>query len=106
MPYKAIVCSRSRVRSNFPFFFSDLKPANILLKKLKDTYEVKIADFGFARQGMEMAISVVGTPAYQAPEIFGKSNSQDVNKKADVYGYGVVSYFLFCNGISLLGKFT
>jgi len=52
---------------------------------------VKIADFGFARQGMDAAISVVGTPAYQAPEIFGKSNSQDVNKKADVYGYGVVS---------------
>lgn len=71
----------------------DLKPANILLTKVKNNnFSVKIGDFGFARRDSNESIrrSVVGTPAYIAPELFGRSVSWDVSKKTDVYSYGVI----------------
>jgi serine/threonine protein kinase len=50
----------------------DLKPANILIFGQEGTYRAKIADFGLARVGpfgVHERRSVVGTSAYQAPEV-------------------------------------
>jgi serine/threonine protein kinase len=54
---------------------------------------VKIADFGFARRdtGQSIEKSVLGTPAFLAPELFGEHHSKLVSRKSDVYSYGVVS---------------
>lgn len=72
----------------------DLKPANILLNKRKDPlpWQVKLADFGYARRDSKESLrkSVVGTPAYLAPELIGHTKSDDVGMPADVYSYGVI----------------
>jgi hypothetical protein len=71
----------------------DLKPANILLNRRKDLpWQVKLADFGYARRDSKESLrkSVVGTPAYLAPELIGHTKSDDVGTPSDVYSYGVI----------------
>jgi serine/threonine protein kinase len=86
---------------SFEMLHRDLKPANILLNKATNDnnggnpqrqYVVKIADFGYARRDTNDSVrkSVVGTPAYLAPELIGQTKSYEVSKATDVYSYGVV----------------
>lgn len=65
----------------------DIKPENILLQK--DLFP-KIADFGLARAVMpsQMAYTIVGTPAYMAPEIHDPRVPYDLS--ADVFSLGLV----------------
>jgi len=70
----------------------DLKPENVMID---DHGNVKIMDFGIARS-MEVATrltgSMVGTPAYMAPEqVTGKS----VDYRTDVYSVGLILYEIF-----------
>ncbi len=44
----------------------DLKPENILLDA---DYQVKVADFGFAKKETEILKTYLGTKSYMAPEI-------------------------------------
>ena len=83
---------------HFTVLHRDLKPANILLNRTKKpspnsgNWVVKVADFGYARRDSKESLrkSVVGTPAYLAPELVGHSRSDDVGRPADVYSYGVI----------------
>jgi serine/threonine protein kinase len=92
-----IAYGMSKIHS-FDIIHRDIKPANILLNKIPDApegarqYIVKIADFGYARRDTNDSIrkSVVGTPAYLAPELIGQTKSFDVSRPTDVYSYGVV----------------
>jgi serine/threonine-protein kinase len=94
----------------------DLKPANI---KIKTDGTVKVLDFGLAKIAEQVmpagspestptltieatsAGHIVGTPAYMAPE---QARSQTVDKRADIWAFGVVVYemltgrplFIFC----------
>jgi len=70
----------------------DLKPANLMLN---EAGIVKVMDFGIARvagtERMTTDGSMVGTPAYMAPE---QVRGEDVDGRTDLYAVGVVLYRL------------
>ena len=76
----------------------DLKPENILLTSDSDYPQVKLCDFGFARIIGERSFrrSVVGTPAYLAPEVL---RNKGFNRSLDMWSVGVIVY------VSLSGTF-
>ncbi|KAL6095502.1 prkd2 [Pungitius sinensis] len=76
----------------------DLKPENVLLASAEPFPQVKLCDFGFARIIGEKSFrrSVVGTPAYLAPEVL---RSKGYNRSLDMWSVGVIVY------VSLSGTF-
>ncbi|XP_058801988.1 serine/threonine-protein kinase D1 isoform X2 [Phymastichus coffea] len=76
----------------------DLKPENVLLSSNSDFTQVKLCDFGFARIIGEKSFrrSVVGTPAYLAPEVL---RNKGYNRSLDMWSVGVIIY------VSLSGTF-
>ncbi|XP_057567707.1 serine/threonine-protein kinase D2 isoform X2 [Hippopotamus amphibius kiboko] len=76
----------------------DLKPENVLLSSADPFPQVKLCDFGFARIIGEKSFrrSVVGTPAYLAPEVL---LNQGYNRSLDMWSVGVIMY------VSLSGTF-
>lgn len=76
----------------------DLKPENVLLSTDSEFPQVKLCDFGFARIIGEKSFrrSVVGTPAYLAPEVL---RNKGYNRSLDMWSVGVIIY------VSLSGTF-
>ncbi|OCT64768.1 serine/threonine-protein kinase D1 [Xenopus laevis] len=76
----------------------DLKPENVLLSSADPFPQVKLCDFGFARIIGEKSFrrSVVGTPAYLAPEVL---RNRGYNRSLDMWSVGVIIY------VSLSGTF-
>lgn len=68
----------------------DFKLANIFINN--DT--LIIGDFGFAKQGVEMTTTLLGTPLTQAYEIITADRTKDLSysSKADLWSIGVVYY--------------
>ncbi|KHJ41222.1 kinase domain protein [Trichuris suis] len=69
----------------------DLKPENILLVSDSDFPQMKLCDFGFARIIGERSFrrSIVGTPAYLAPEVL---HNKGFNRSLDMWSVGVITY--------------
>lgn len=76
----------------------DLKPENVLLTTSSNFPQVKLCDFGFARIIGETSFrrSIVGTPAYLAPEVL---RNKGYNRSLDMWSVGVIVY------VSVSGKF-
>jgi Tol biopolymer transport system component/tRNA A-37 threonylcarbamoyl transferase component Bud32 len=76
----------------------DLKPGNV---KIKPDRQVKVLDFGLAKSGeiaeltsdsptmLTVAGMILGTAAYMAPE---QARGEVVDKRADIWAFGVVFY--------------
>ena len=83
----------------------DLKPHNIIV----GTLDVKIADFGSARQMDDAAVSgmltannvTVGTAAYMAPE---QLQTPKVDYRADLYAFGATLYHMLTGKLPFDGK--
>jgi CheY-like chemotaxis protein len=75
----------------------DIKPENVLLTSMSGLGDiVKLLDFGVAKQLGETAGNaltqtgtVVGTPAYMAPE---HARGAPIDRRSDLYGVGAVMY--------------
>lgn len=65
----------------------DVKLANIFLQDDK----VIIGDFGFAKSGVDITSTKLGTPLTMAPELLN-SNGNSYTNKADLWSIGVVFY--------------
>ncbi|KAJ1445758.1 kinase-like domain-containing protein [Pelagophyceae sp. CCMP2097] len=79
----------------------DLKPGNILLNQDLST---RVSDFGVSQRGSSQSQTLVGTPAYAAPELIRQSIDEaalaldggfEVMSKIDVYAFGVVLAAMF-----------
>ncbi len=72
----------------------DMKPENLFIT---DDGEVKVMDFGIAKntltKGMTVAGRIAGTPQYMAPEQI--QNFSAVGPSADIYSVGIMAYELF-----------
>jgi len=84
------MCSGVQAIHDAGIVHRDLKPENILLTPQGD---IKITDFGIARQGGGPRLTehggVVGTIDYVSPEYLEKSQ---VDARSDIYAMGVLAY--------------
>eukprot|EP00118_Oscarella_pearsei_P028549 m.2447 g.2447 ORF g.2447 m.2447 type:complete len:889 (+) comp8663_c0_seq1:136-2802(+) len=94
----AQILSALRYLHNKNIVHCDLKPENVLLANEEEMPLVKICDFGFSRiiHDHSFRNSVVGTPAYLAPEVL---SNQPYNRSLDMWSVGVIIY------VSLSGTF-
>jgi len=71
----------------------DLKPENLLLSSKSNDYDVKLADFGFAKrcESPDSLRTRCGTLNYAAPEVL---LSQGYDTRADMWSIGVIVYIL------------
>jgi tetratricopeptide (TPR) repeat protein len=72
----------------------DVKPSNVMLPKGANLDEVRVLDFGIARQSVRRDLTrtgmLVGTPGYMSPE--QARGSRDVDARADVFALGCLLY--------------
>lgn len=83
----------------------DLKPSNFLLDEHSAPH---VADFGLAKladsdSSLTLSTSVLGTPAYMAPEQ-AAGNAKDAGTPADIYALGAVLFELLTGRTPFLGK--
>jgi serine/threonine protein kinase len=88
--YLKALCSALSYAHNMGFVHCDVKPGNVMIDRGGNIY---LTDFGIARQtsSTTTTLSVVGTPAYMAPEqIMGRA----VTPATDIYALGSLLYEL------------
>jgi serine/threonine protein kinase len=91
------VCSALSAAHAVGVVHRDIKPSNVFLCRSPRGEVTKILDFGIAKLASESAIgqsltidgSLLGTPAYMAPERFRRG---PYGPKSDVYSVGVMLY--------------
>jgi serine/threonine protein kinase len=83
----------------------DLKLENLLLVSADDDANVKICDFGFAKQCPEDGFrTFLGTPSYVAPEVITSSEGTGpYDCQCDAWSLGVICYILL-SGYSPFGN--
>ena len=91
------VCSALAAAHAAGVVHRDIKPSNVFLHQTPQGEVPKILDFGIAKMSSEAAIgqsltvdgSLLGTPAYMAPERFRRG---PYGPKSDIYSVGAMLY--------------
>lgn len=74
-------------------YHRDIKLENILLSEIEGFPMVKLCDFGYSENKLQIhAKRVVGTPSYLAPEVY--ANAYEDLEKVDVWACGVCLYVM------------
>ncbi len=89
----------------------DLKPENLIIRETPEGELVKVLDFGIAKlnktQEDEAATvltrdgSILGTPAYLAPE---QAMAREVESRTDLYAVGVIAFEMLTGNRPFTGK--
>lgn len=82
---EALVSALDTVHKN-EIYHLDIKPENILIT---DRRQVKLIDFGAARQGFSSRTTRAYSPAYAAPEVIANN---DISGASDLFELGMVLY--------------
>lgn len=87
----------------------DIKPANLYTcRKGLELDFVKILDFGLVKEqqeggsGQTIEGTIIGTPAYMAPEMV--MAKPDIDGRADLYALGCVAYWMLCGQMVFEGE--
>lgn len=93
-----VVEALSEVHAN-RYVHGDIKPGNILLDA---NGQVKLTDFGLSRRDDQAESgSLMGTPAYVAPEVLDPTLK--VRAQADIFALGVVMYRMLAGRLPFIG---
>lgn len=73
----------------------DIKPENFLLQNKSRDAEIKVIDFGLAKNYSdgELMKTQAGTPYYVAPQVLQRTG---YDEKCDIWSCGVICYILIC----------
>jgi serine/threonine-protein kinase len=98
------VCEGVHAAHRLGLVHRDIKPANVLVAVTADgDFHPFVVDFGIARDaaaGQTMTGSIVGTPAYMAPE---QVSGGLVDRRSDVYALGATLYQLLSGKLPIRG---
>ncbi len=81
----------------------DLKPENILLQNKHSDTDIKIVDFGVAREIDTGCKTVIGSLSYIAPEVLQRKDTVkgtgSYGESADMWSVGVITYVVLVGGL-------
>ncbi|MBD3309508.1 protein kinase, partial [candidate division KSB3 bacterium] len=92
-----------------PLIHRDVEPANVLLEGEEDSPRVVLTDFGLvcsmeASTGLSEGDTILGTPAYMAPEQADPERWGEVTPLTDVYALGVIAYEILTGHMPFEGE--
>lgn len=93
LPIFKQICNGLEAAHKHGIVHRDLKPSNILLIKAKESFQVKILDFGIAKietdQKLTRTGALMGSPSYMSPE---QIENSDVDARTDIYSLGCLMF--------------